>query len=287
MVSTAVDPLAVRTFATTSEPLRLTTEPDQRAGTPAIPRYTVPRSMLTPPFASGAPSITTRSRTPGCDESRAAIDTVSSPAPELDSRIEPCTLLEKGIGIRARPDATAPDDAGAVSAELDDASSALGVPALRAQPGRIGSNIIHTTTPSAIVVLLSTASARRPEGTVRVNPTRTHIAATTATRQPTLTNTAQRARVSLPVPRPCNNANGPARVRGPVHGPPGPVADALPQEARDHEREQEIEPDRTEAEPQGSVGPDERDEHIDDPDRRKRVGDRGDDVHGQKCGREQ
>ena len=89
-----------------------------------------------------------------------------------------------------------------------DASNVLGVPALRAQPGRIGSTIIQATTENAIAALPMAATAREPTDTVRVQPIRNSTAANTTRRHPTFTATAHRYRVSLPVPRLCNNATG-------------------------------------------------------------------------------
>ena len=72
-----------------------------------------------------------------------------------------------------------------------------------------------------------------------------------------------------------------------MNGPPGPIAEPLAQQARDDEREEEVERDRAEPEPQWPVGADERNEHVDEGDRRETVGDGGDDVHRHERGREE
>src|SRR5439155_2112694 len=56
----------------------------------------------------------------------------------------------------------------------------------------------------------------------------------------------------------------PARVRSPVDGAPRAVSDPFAEQARDDEREQEIERDRAEAQPDRPVAADERDERVDD-----------------------
>ena len=60
--------------------------------------------------------------------------------------------------------------------------------------------------------------------------------------------------------------------------PPRAVADVLPQQAGDRQREQQVERQRAEAEPHGAVRREERNECVLDADRRVPVGDRGTDV---------
>src|SRR5207247_4157621 len=126
----------------------------------------------------------TRRRAPFAPDNTASMATLDR-APSSVWATDPRTLLEKGTGIAAFAAAAgAPGRA--------DASSVLGVPALRAHPGRMGSAIIHATTPSASVALPIAAVARLPIETLRVHPRRNRIAISTATRHARFAAAAQR-----------------------------------------------------------------------------------------------
>jgi len=90
--------------------------------------------------------------------------------------------------------------AGDAGSDGGDASNVLGVPALCAQPGRIGSTTIHATTARAKAALPSAAMDRAPIETLRVHPRRISTARSTATRHATFSAAAHRYLVSLPVP---------------------------------------------------------------------------------------
>ncbi len=77
----------------------------------------------------------------------------------------------------------------------------------------------------------------------------------------------------------------PGGVREPVQRPPGAVSDAFAQKAGDQDREHQVQGDRAEAEPEGFVGGDERDDRVEDGDVDVAVDHRHRDVHGQERGR--
>ena len=70
---------------------------------------------------------------------------------------------------------------------------------------------------------------------------------------------------------PVEHRDRPARVREPVDRPPRAVAEAPAQQARDHERDEQVERERAEPEPQRPVRRRERDHGVEQPDRRKAV----------------
>ena len=78
---------------------------------------------------------------------------------------------------------------------------------------------------------------------------------------------------------PVEERDGPTCIRRPVDGAPGAVADPRAQQARDDQRDEQIDRDRTEPEPERTVRRVERDDDVEPADRREVVGDRGDDVH--------
>ena len=90
-----------------------------------------------------------------------------------------------------------------------------------------------------------------------------------------------------PGPQTVGQGDRPGRVGGPVDDPPSPQADPLPDEARHDQGDHQIERQGPEAEPEGTVGADERHEHVGDTDRRKGVQHGGDDVHGEERHRHQ
>jgi hypothetical protein len=79
----------------------------------------------------------------------------------------------------------------------------------------------------------------------------------------------------------------PAGVAEPVHRPPGAVAEAGPQHAGDHHREQHVERDRAEAQPERPVRRGERHDGGDPADRREGIEFRGQHVRGHERHRQQ
>ena len=79
----------------------------------------------------------------------------------------------------------------------------------------------------------------------------------------------------------------PAGVRQPVNASPEAVADPRAQQAREDEREQEVESDRPEAEPDRAIAGRERDERISNPHRRVAVRDGRQHVDGDEGDRKQ
>ena len=81
-------------------------------------------------------------------------------------------------------------------------------------------------------------------------------------------------------PQSVQHGDRPAQVREPVDETPGPVPEPVAEQARDHQRDDQVEGQRAEPEPERSVRGDEGDHRVEHPDRRERVGDDHDHVHG-------
>ena len=72
-----------------------------------------------------------------------------------------------------------------------------------------------------------------------------------------------------------------------MHGPPGPMAEPLAQQAGDHQGDQQVDRDGPQPQPERPVARHEREEDVHDPDGRVAVEHGGDDVHGQHRHRQQ
>ena len=74
----------------------------------------------------------------------------------------------------------------------------------------------------------------------------------------------------------------PARVRKPMHEPPGGETDPMAQQAGHHQGDEQVDGDRAETKPERPVRRHERDHHVDPPDRRERVGDNRHHMNGEE-----
>ena len=230
-----------------------------------------------------------RSAPGGPPSRRIRRSTTAVPSSLVPVRTRPLSELEKGCssgssgGLRA---ARATGRAAGRGGE-NAASTPAGVPARRAQPRWSGPCASHSDERRRRRAGSRPRRRPRAPGDTSAAASRPASATSTASTHAAVSSSIHGAFASEPVPRPWSTATGPARVGEPVHAAPCPVAEATADEARDHEREQDVGRERAQAEPQRSVRRAERDERRADPDGRERVEEDGRDVDGEQREREQ
>src|ERR1700675_2596908 len=177
----------------------------------------------------------------------ASSPTVTRPSePTLDSEKLPLSRASKGsVGREA---AATWAVAETVPAVVRAASSVDGVPAFAAQPDRPCARSCFDDSPEHCEY----QSGDRAQGQ-ELKPARARVA---------------------PGSEGMNERHGPGGVGEPVHGAPGPIPKPRSQQARDDHREQEVERDRAEADPDRAVARDERDDGVAQADRRVAIEDR-------------
>ena len=206
-----------------------------------------------PPPSSGTPRSATSQdalRAAACRARRCA--TVDEPVPSPpDSRRCPLrrAIERRGRQRRAGADGRRPRHA-ATRARRRAGSAA----SRRERPSRLRSGPDAAQTPIAT----GSASAAAPPAS-RVRPARVARATRQSTAATTAATETQReqadpagARVAAR-PERVDERDRPRRVREPVHEPPGAVADPRAQQARHDQREQQVEGDGAEAEPDRPV----------------------------------
>ena len=110
---------------------------------------------------------------------------------------------------RAPPDPLPLEAAGSGRRRRWEPIRAVGVPALRAQPGRSGPVTAQAASATGRTMLASTAAPRRVALAIdQPWASRHHKAARTAATQTRLMTSTQPSLVSEPVPRPCTTATG-------------------------------------------------------------------------------
>ena len=170
---------------------------------------------------------------------------------------------------------TAADDAPVSVAEAECPSSEAGVPARSAQWAASGPQNSHARRATgATKVTASTelrqrglVNARRADPPPNRNTHRHHARCVESQDNPRRCVTSRREAV--------HNCEGPAHVRQPMHKAPRSGSDAVPEQARDDQREHEVERDCAEAEPQRSVRRRERNDRVLPPNRSEAVEDDG------------
>ena len=207
--------------------------------------------------------------------------TTAVPSSAVPLWMRPASVATKGRARRSARGAAA----GRVGGEKA-ASTAVGVPARRAQPGASGPSGSQTTSASAATTAAALPPIRSAGGT-----------ASEARRAPSATSTAptQRDREREHPRRlgvgagaePVHQRDRPARVGEPVQTAPRAVAEPPADEARDRQRDQQVGGDGAEAEPQRAIVRLERDDRVDDRDGRERVEQRRADVDGEQRDRQQ
>ena len=168
-----------------------------------------------------------------------------------------------------------------------DTSRELGVPARLAHPLASGPLGNHTIRASGTATHARIAVSRTPMRLGQPPVSRTNTAAMTNAEQIALIASSQPNFTSLPVPNVCGSATGQHAYAVQCVRRHRRKPNPSPQQACDHQRQQQVERDRAESEPQRAVGRGERNKDIDHGDRREAVEQRRDHMHRRERDREQ
>ena len=180
-----------------------------------------------------------------------------------------------------------PAPAGAAVPLRSARGSVPGVPARRAQPGESGPAQAQPAVASATATAAAAADSRSPACAGQPAASRHTPAKMTATAHTAVSASTQRAAPSVPVPSPWTRATGQQAYAAQCTARRAQPAIRVHQQAGDEDREQQVEGDGAEAQPEPPVVRGERDHHGDRADRGERVGDRGEHVQGGERDRQQ